>query len=351
MSKPKIIIIGAGVVGQLMAIQLHNYGLSPILIGPQPVKLPPMVYAIHPYNLAYLQDLNIQPECAHVSTMEIATPNQSLLVQASSANKDNLCHIIKHDTLIKHTQQQVLQKKIEWHQETPISYKDKCISLHKKDIVADLFIACDGKESWMRKHTSIPVQQLEYEQYAHIATISHSMKNNAAFQRFDETGTLAFLPLQNQHQSALIWSCSHSLHQKIIKHGIKNQLKTHAPVRLEPIQIKNHTFIPLTGILASKYHQNEIILAGNALHTIHPLAGIGLNLGIGDIRALSKTLIKNNDIGQYYYDRHNVHTKAHWLTHSMAQPEITSIMDLVLGTRIVKANIRRYIEEMDRICF
>lgn len=337
------IIVGQGPVGLIAAITLSSQGKA-TLIGPKANRISSMALAIHPKNMQFLRSIGIKPPAqpVHKTTLDFETPT-------TFNTKKPLCYIIRYNDLL----QQALKKldNIEICPTKPIELSVNTLHLPNQDIPFDRLIACDGQQSWIRNKVGIEIDTYPYNQYAHTAIVTHTTPQQGIQQYFREFGTLARLTLPNPYQSAIIWSCNVETHNAILLDGLKPHLSDHF---LDILLIEHHHHIPLNASLAKTYQKDNIFLAGNSLHCIHPLAGIGFNLALGDIQVLA-SLIASNNTDLYTSKRKHAHTKAHWLTHQVASsrhssnyyPAINYLAKKILGLNIVKKYI---LEQLNSIC-
>jgi 2-octaprenyl-6-methoxyphenol hydroxylase len=158
-------------------------------------------------------------------------------------------------------------------------------------IESELIIVCDGKFSRAKKQLFLNQIDKDYNQKAIIFNIKHYKNHcNFAIEHFLPAGPIAILPLKGGHESSIVWSQTSDLAEvllKLPKPDFKEQVQLILGDSLGEFEIITpiNTF-PLTANLVDKYYNNNVIVLADAAHTIHPLAGQGLNLGIKDISAL-----------------------------------------------------------------
>jgi 2-octaprenylphenol hydroxylase len=156
---------------------------------------------------------------------------------------------------------------------------------------AALLLAADGQRSWVREQLAISVSHKSYDQSAIVANLQcQHPHQDTARQVFLKTGPLALLPLADTHQVALVWSTGTKQSQELIDLD-DEAFAAQIGIRVEHVLgkiklISKRLAIPLIRQEVRHYIQPRIALLGDAAHTIHPLAGQGLNLGIRDVAIL-----------------------------------------------------------------
>ncbi len=173
-------------------------------------------------------------------------------------------------------------------------------------IEAKLIIGADGALSKVREWAAIGLNSNQYKQQALVATVEYKgQQEDITWQSFTSTGPLAFLPLMDvndKHYGSLVW---YDLPDKIraltdmnndafIEEVVKN-----FPPQLPPlITLLEKGSFTLVKRHAQHYVGNRVALAGDAAHTINPLAGQGVNLGFQDAATLIEIISDAHDQGK-----------------------------------------------------
>ena len=115
------------------------------------------------------------------------------------------------------------------------------------------------------------------------------------------------MPLaQGSNEASLIWSTDEEYGQKLLKlekSSLMNELKLKTGGKFGEISCNEDiNSFPLHQLHAKKFYKGRSILVGDSAHTIHPLAGQGLNLGIADVKEISELLTSANRYGRALYD-------------------------------------------------
>jgi 2-octaprenylphenol hydroxylase len=172
-----------------------------------------------------------------------------------------------------------------------------------KIIQAKLIIGADGANSWLRKALDFELEVKPYNQNAIVGVIETEIDHQqTAWQRFLKTGPLAFLPLKNLYQCSIVWSCETDRANHLINLDNSEfcyeleQAIDHKFGKLKLLSKKVQ--FPLIERHAKSYYKPGVVLVGDAAHTIHPLAGQGVNLGFKDVGILSQELVKAKKSGR-----------------------------------------------------
>ena len=121
------------------------------------------------------------------------------------------------------------------------------------------------------------------------------MKLDGSSQYFLKEGPLAILPFK-KNMFSLVWSIPNDLFKDDIKILIKNKLKFIFNKKAK-IKILSLQSFPLNLNLKTKYFKKNILILGQGIHSIHPIAGQGFNLILRDIKKLSEIIEKNLNLG------------------------------------------------------
>ncbi|NNS06629.1 FAD-dependent 2-octaprenylphenol hydroxylase [Erwinia sp. JH02] len=187
-------------------------------------------------------------------------------------------------------------------------------------MTARLLVAADGANSWLRNKADIPLTFWDYQHHALVANIRTAQPHESvARQVFHGDGILAFLPLRDPHLCSIVWSLSPqeaSRLQAMPEAVFNQQLSVAFDMKLGlcTLSSERQTF-PLMGRYARNFAAHRLALVGDAAHTIHPLAGQGVNLGFMDAAALigevKRLQQQGKDIGQHLYLRRYERTRKH----------------------------------------
>jgi 2-octaprenylphenol hydroxylase len=167
---------------------------------------------------------------------------------------------------------------------------------------AQLVVGADGAQSAVRQLAGIAVEQGRYGQTALVANLRPAQSHEGtAWQRFLDHGTLALLPLASGEVS-IVWSLPQATAQQ------RSQLSPAefaAAVTQDSAAVLGDLALttpvarfPLRRVAAAQYVRDRIVLAGDAAHVVHPLAGQGVNLGLLDAASLADTLREARQQGE-----------------------------------------------------
>lgn len=175
-----------------------------------------------------------------------------------------------------------------------------------EELSAKLVIGADGANSKVRELANISLNQKEYGHHALVATVQTELPHQmTARQRFLPNGPLAFLPLLENNICSIVWSVPPSQAEELLNLSVNDFNKILASSfahKLGEVSLISERFtFPLIKRHAAQYVKPHLALIGDAAHTIHPLAGQGMNLGLLDAASLAELLLqhRNRPLGDF----------------------------------------------------
>lgn len=186
----------------------------------------------------------------------------------------------------------------------PSAYETGVLTLEDgRQLSADLIVAADGAQSMLREWAGIELTTQSYDQQGLVCNVTTSQPHqHTAWQRFLPTGPLAFLPLADAHQCSIVWSLPTVEADRLAQldeTSFKAELAAAFEHTLGDItDISARACFPLTKRHAKQYVKSGFALVGDAAHTIHPLAGQGVNIGLLDAATLADVVIQAHEKGR-----------------------------------------------------
>ena len=305
MKQQKICIIGNGLAGLISAAVLSKEDIKIDLIFPKAksIKIDHRTTAISESNYSFLKkELNFKNLKYVWSSKKINLfyqRNEKFLKFLNFSEKNKTFMYIFRNFDLKKTLLNIIKKKknikIIKESVNTINYENSSVFLKRKNVFYDLIVLSLGnKSSLYDKIIGERSINKNYNEIAITAFGKHNSKVKNASQFFLKEGPFALLPLKNNILS-IVWSVNQNFFKKNKKNLKKIILKKMKDMMGQSfkINIKNLNNFPIYLNLKKNYYKKNILVIGDGLHQVHPLAGQGFNLALRDIAKL-KELIKNN---------------------------------------------------------
>lgn len=203
---------------------------------------------------------------------------------------------------------------------------------------APLLVACDGRNSRLRENSGIPLARWRYDHQAIVSVLGHEHPHgHVAYEIFYPSGPFALLPMTDDelgHRSAIVWSvqaCDAEGWMSLGDEDFAAEAKAAMGGFLGDIALLTpRSTFPLGFHHAARMTDKRLALAGDSAHSIHPIAGQGVNLGYRDAAALAQVLVEGARLGLDLGDRQLLDRYQRWrsldvLSVSMATDGLTRI--------------------------
>lgn len=353
MKSIKVTILGCGYSGMISAIALANQGVSITIIENASIDNEaffddPRTLAITATSKRFMQQIaiwdkikglcapindiyvvdNKSPQMIHFETQDITDDEFMGYMCLNAEFKKSLVEIVKNNPNII-----VIDKacygKIENSNSAcaieVIENRDgggdnnaevklgSSVAGNTRKIKSDIIIACDGKRSKAKRDFFSTKIEKDYYQKAFTFTVTHEKPHEGtAVEHFINSGPFASLPLRWPNRSSVVLSVENkkaeaieNLSTREFSHFVQDKFGEFlGKVTIDVIRedkeaaskiVKDYfRSFPLTANITNSYVNKRVLLIADSAHTIHPLAGQGLNQGIKDIKALYELLNKEN---------------------------------------------------------
>ncbi|MDX8380649.1 MAG: FAD-dependent monooxygenase [Ghiorsea sp.] len=309
-----LIIVGGGMVGLMLGAALRHSGLHIVIVEQseyQPtlsMGLDCRVSAIVQGNINILKSVGVwrhlMDEANVMTSMKIWNGQEQGGIRFESAEikESKLGALVENAAFIR-ALHKVLAESVDVELLCPETVSsvvwrkdDVLVTLETGRVFSTLLVVgADGGRSWLRKQADIDVFSRDYKQKGIVATVKPRFSHqNTAAQRFLDTGPLALLPMKDGLCS-IVWSASDDRADELLHlsdEDFKHELNLEVGgVFGGIIEVGQRAAFPLHAQLARHVVRSRLALIGDAAHAIHPLAGLGVNLGLRDAMVLAQEIV------------------------------------------------------------
>ena len=306
---PIVTISGGGIIGNYISARLNKNNIEAIVIEKSEhishIDENIRTLTLNSFSKKLIDNLGISVKFAEIKKINVFDGEGSGKIDFSSEeiNEDNLSYVVFYNELQSQLQESVLNQTIFGNQIKELNddrEQNYCTVLlsNNEEIHTKIIAGCDGRNSKVAKLGLFNEIKGDYKQTALTFTAKANFDDmNSAYQIFSEKGIFAIMPLPETMSGAthtIVWSIDNKkLEGENAEDYINNNI-SYFENKLNT-EIKIHSKI-LSFTLSNHYFKNYIsgssVLIGDAAHSIHPLAGQGINLGFADADAFCEEVIK-----------------------------------------------------------
>ena len=306
---PIVTISGGGIIGNYISARLNKNNIEAIVIEKSEhishIDENIRTLTLNSFSKKLIDNLGISVKFAEIKKINVFDGEGSGKIDFSSEeiNEDNLSYVVFYNELQSQLQESVLNQTIFGNQIKELNddrEQNYCTVLlsNNEEIHTKIIAGCDGRNSKVAKLGLFNEITGDYKQTALTFTAKANFDDiNSAYQIFSEKGIFAIMPLPETMSGAthtIVWSIDNKkLEGENAEDYINNNI-SYFENKLNT-EIKIHSKI-LSFNLSNHYFKNYIsgssVLIGDAAHSIHPLAGQGINLGFADADAFCEEVIK-----------------------------------------------------------
>ena len=310
-----IVISGGGIIGNYISLRLSKSNISSVIIEKSEESFSNgegiRTLTLNDQSLMMLKDIGINPLSSPINEINVMDGEGTGKIQFSSKDisTNSLSHVVvfndlRDELLDLCKEKTIFNSEVEAIQNLNDELDPEILISNGETIKAKLLAGCDGRNSNVAKIASLSNQTKDYLQTAVTFIVDvKDAEEEMAHQVFSERGIFALMPMpkkdsiKNRH--TVVWSINNSELKDIsIENYVKNNLpyfesKLGLSMSIDSeslsFRLSNHYF--------ENYISGPVVLIGDAAHSIHPLAGQGINLGFADADIFCEEIINSYNKG------------------------------------------------------
>ncbi len=349
-----IIVVGGGLVGGCLALALESSGLHVLVVesaSDEERKLSPAgdrAIALAYGSFLILKQLGIwagvEPSTMPIKKIHVSDQGHFGKTRLSSQQEgvEALGYVVKARVLEDYIYNKLTESSVELicpAQVTDLESGTDGVGISLKhgeqslSLTTKLTVGADGGNSTVRRLLGIDKKIIDYGQTAIATTVKPEIDHEfTAFERFTPSGPLAFLPTDDRCCSVIWTRTTNDAKELMRMSGAEfiESLQSCFGYRLGALALKGpRGAFPLQLVRVERMVSERVVLVGNAVHQLHPVAGQGLNLGLRDIAQLAELILgidgQNDDPGgagllqQYAKIRQRDHNMAAGMTDGLVR--------------------------------
>ena len=305
--RSSVTVSGGGIIGNYIASRLTSNNIESLVVeksdGNNNQSENIRTLTLNPYSKKLLDDIGIKIPCAEIKTIKVFEGEGSGKIdfKAEEINEDNLSYVVFFNELQNLLQDEVLEKTLFKSEIRKITKKNsedisEVLISNDKTIETKFIAGCDGRNSKVAKLAEYTEMTGDYNQTAITFTAKCYLEDkHAAYQIFSDKGIFAIMPLPSNKDDSthtIVWSVDN---EKLVNLNIEQYVDEYMPYfegklsseinvnsSILSFKLFNHHF--------KNYVSGSTVLIGDAAHSIHPLAGQGINLGFADADAFCEEI-------------------------------------------------------------
>ena len=312
-----VIIVGAGLVGAVLAIKLAQFGINVKLLEKNSFEKKSVndgrTIAVTLGSKRFLASCGLwealEPSSQRINNIRVFEQGSAwtLDYDHKDLGSDPMGYIIKFEHLRDAIYEAV-------QAQTLVELFANCTlqtllpgEVHTKEygiLKAPLVVGADGRQSWVRSQVNIRSRTKEYGHKALVAHFIHEKPHQAtAWEVFHSSGPFAMLPMTDtpdgNYQSGIVWCGSKDAPWETLPTDqLESQLENIFPFYGKVTLNSQRWTFPITSLTVDRVTAPHTVLVGDAAHALHPIAGQGVHLGWRDVADIAQLLVEAKDLGQ-----------------------------------------------------